>query len=103
MIPSHFRSVLLCPLVVTTFCVRATNAEQLLVSSFLSDRVGRYAAERGDYLNMLEGHGLDGPLSARIGPDDLLYVTSEGTNQVKRYNWRTATLSTILSRRAPEV
>jgi DNA-binding beta-propeller fold protein YncE len=76
-------------LIVTTFGLKAATAGQLLVSSFLSDRVGRYDAVSGEYLDMLDGRGLDGPLSAKIGPDNLLYVASEGSNQIKRYNWRT--------------
>lgn len=62
------------------------NADELLVSSFLSDSVGRYDASTGDFIENFSGNGLDGALAARVGPDGLLYVASEVSNQVKRYN-----------------
>ena len=85
------RLALACPLWLALLTIGADAAMggQLLVASFFTDRVGRYDAGSGEYLGMLNGNGLDGPLAARIGPDDLLYVTSEGSNQVQRYNWRT--------------
>lgn len=61
-------------------------AEELLVCSFSSDRVSRFDAE-GGFLGTLQlGVGLDGPLAARIGPDGLLYVASEESNSVQRYD-----------------
>ena len=61
--------------------------QELLVSSFASDRVGRYELSSGDYLGPYqEGVGLDSPLAARIGPDGLVYVASEGSNEILRYN-----------------
>jgi DNA-binding beta-propeller fold protein YncE len=72
-----------------TFGVELATANQLLVSSFLSDRVGRYDAASGAFLSTFDLGRMDGPLAAKIGPDDRLYVTSEGSNEVQRYNWRT--------------
>src|SRR5687767_8449741 len=87
--PRSCRCVGLSLLVVMTSGLRFATAEELLVTSFTSDRVGRYDALSGSYLGVLSGGRLDGPLAAKIGPDDLLYVTSEATNEVQRYNWRT--------------
>ena len=59
----------------------------LLVSSFFSDSVGRYDAKTGAFEGNFEsGVGLDGALAAKVGPDGLLYVASEASNQVKRYH-----------------
>ena len=84
-----FLCVCLSLLIVMTSGSRFATAEELLVTSFSSDRVGRYDAGSGSHLGNLSGGRLDGPLAAKIGPDDLLYVTSEATNEVQRYNWRT--------------
>ncbi len=67
------------------------SGDQLLVTSFSTDLVAHFDIATQQHRGMLhsDGTGLDGPLAAKIGPDDLLYVTSEGSNQVQRYNWRT--------------
>ena len=77
MTPRTFRCICLSLLMVMTPGTRFATAEELLVSSFLSDRVARYDAGSGGYLGTLGVGRLDGPLAAKIGPDDLLYVTSE--------------------------
>lgn len=62
-------------------------AQQLLVTNFLSDRVNRFDLASGAFLGSLElGVGLDGALATRVGPDGLLYVASEGSNSIQRYN-----------------
>ena len=66
-----------------------SKADELLVSSFLSDSVGRYDANTGTFIGNFESNTLDGVLAARIGNDGLLYVASEGSNEVKRYNVQT--------------
>jgi DNA-binding beta-propeller fold protein YncE len=62
------------------------HADELLVSAFFSDSVGRYDAETGQFIENLDSNGLDGVLAARVGGDGLLYVASEGSNEIKRYN-----------------
>lgn len=62
------------------------SADELLVSGFFSDSVGSFDAATGSFLGNFDGAGLDGVLAARVGADGLLYVASEGSNQVKRYN-----------------
>ncbi|MBS0197237.1 MAG: NHL repeat-containing protein [Planctomycetes bacterium] len=62
------------------------HASDLLVSSFFANAVGRYDAATGAPNGSLSGGSLQGPLCTRLGPDGLLYVASEGTNSVLRYN-----------------
>ena len=63
------------------------ECDEILVCGFFSDSVGRYDSLEGQFLGNYEtGIGLDGALAARIGPDGLLYVASEGSNQIKRYD-----------------
>ncbi len=64
----------------------AYGEQRLLVTSFLSDRIGQYDATTGEYLgDFASGAELDGPLATRVGPDGLLYVASELTNTIVRY------------------
>lgn len=66
------------------------SSGDILVSGFFSDSVGRYDSASGQFLgNFQTGVGLDGPLAARVGQDGLLYVASEGSNQIQRYNTST--------------
>ena len=76
-------------LLLTCFVPLSAIAKDLLVSSFFSNKVGRYDQRTGAYIGDFQAAGLSGPLATRLGPDGLMYVTSEGSNQVKRYNWRT--------------
>lgn len=62
------------------------GADELLVSGFFSDSIGRFDANSGAFIANIQGNGLDGTLAARVGGDGLLYVASEGSNEVKRYN-----------------
>src|SRR5262245_2943021 len=65
----------------------ALATEQLLVSSFFSDQVTRHSLPDCALIGTLQtGVGLDGALCARVGPDGLLYVASEGTDTIQRYN-----------------
>lgn len=75
-----------CIAALLTFCGPA--AADLLVSNFFSSSVDRYSPT-GLPLGTLSGGSLSGPLCARLGPDGLLYVASEGTNSVLRYNPQT--------------
>lgn len=66
---------------------------ELLVSGFMSDSIGRYDSQTGEFLNTFdEEAGLDGALVARVGPDGLLYVASEESHQILRYNTQTGKL-----------
>lgn len=65
---------------------RASHAD-LLVSNFGSSTLTRYDAASGALTATYgAGSGLNHPLCTRLGPDGLLYVASEGTNSVLRYN-----------------
>lgn len=62
-------------------------ADELLVSGFFSNAVSRFDAASGASLgNYQTGVGLQNAICARVGPDGLLYVCSEGTDSVQRYD-----------------
>ena len=65
------------------------------VCGFFSDSVGRYDAATGKFLGNFPDQDLDGALAARIGSDGLLYVASEMSNEVRRYNAETGELVDI--------
>lgn len=72
-----------------TGCLSApsVSAEELLVSGFFSNTVSRFDAASGASLgNYQTGVGLQNAICARVGPDGLLYVCSEGTDSVQRYD-----------------
>jgi DNA-binding beta-propeller fold protein YncE len=74
---------------VVGMCVLPAGArpDELLVTSFWSDSVGRYSASSGAFNGTLDSaSGIDGPLCTRIGPDGLLYVASEATNSIERFD-----------------
>lgn len=72
---------------VVSICSGLARADELLVTSFFSDRVDRFSLPTGASLGPLDlAGGLDGPLCTRIGPDGKLYVASEESNSIKRYN-----------------
>lgn len=65
---------------------RASHAD-LLVSNFGSSTLTRYDSASGALTATYGvGSGLNHPLCTRVGPDGLLYVASEGTNSVMRFN-----------------
>ncbi len=73
--------------VVGAACVVPCAAQEYLVAGFFSDAVHRYDWELGLSIGALEtGVGLDGALCVRYGPDGKLYVASEGSNSVQRYD-----------------
>ncbi|AIE85194.1 putative lipoprotein [Fimbriimonas ginsengisoli Gsoil 348] len=51
--------------------------------------MGRYSLPAGAFLGNLNGGILDGTLASRVGPDGKLYVASELTNGILRYDART--------------
>ncbi|MCC7293653.1 MAG: hypothetical protein IT449_16470 [Phycisphaerales bacterium] len=68
-------------------CSAPSGAQEYLVAGFFSDAVHRYDWESGLSTGALEtGVGLDGALCVRYGPDGKLYVASEGSNSVQRYD-----------------
>jgi streptogramin lyase len=64
-----------------------TCAHHLLVSGYFSDNVAIHDACSGTFLRQLEQAGrIDGAQAVRHNPhDDLVYVVSEGNDQVQRY------------------
>ncbi len=65
---------------------RASHAD-LLVSNFNSSTLTRHDPATGTLTATYgPGSGLNHPLCTRVGPDGLLYVASEGTNAILRYN-----------------
>ncbi len=63
---------------------------RLLVSGYLSNNVHVYDACSGEFERLLDdNHRIRGPQAVRIGPDGLLYVASEETNQILRYDAKT--------------
>ena len=62
-------------------------SHDLLVSGYFSDNVAIYDACSGVFLRQLEQAGLiDGAQAVRHNPlDDLVYVVSEGNDQIQRY------------------
>lgn len=64
-----------------------TCSHHLLVSGYFSDNVAVYDACSGTFMRQLEQAGrIDGAQAVRHNPrDDLLYVVSEGNDQVQRY------------------
>lgn len=64
------------------------RGQELVVTSFFSNKISRFGAA-GNFIGDYGASGVAGPLCAKIGPDGLMYVTSEGTNQIKRFDWRT--------------
>lgn len=68
-------------------CVGAASGAELLVSSFWTSRIGQYALPTGPYLGDLpNASNFVNPLCARLGPDGLLYVASEATDSIARYD-----------------
>ncbi|MFT7678886.1 MAG: hypothetical protein ACI8QC_002884 [Planctomycetota bacterium] len=63
-----------------------TAPDDLLVSQFLPAAVARHDATTGAYVGGLSPSPLDGTLGSTIGPDGMLYLCSEGTDQVLRFD-----------------
>jgi len=59
---------------------------KLLVSSYDTNDVKVYDACTGEHLRSMAGGGLDGAQAIRRGPDGYLYVVSEETNRVIRFD-----------------
>lgn len=63
------------------------NASSVLVGDFNANRVIKINDETGQFEGTVaQGGGLSRPLGIAYGPDNLLYVASYGTGQIKRYN-----------------
>lgn len=80
-------SICLAALAGVAFSVSAgaTQAQEILVAGFNSDRLHRYSLA-GTHLGDVGVGVLDGAICARLGPDGLLYVASEGSNTVERFD-----------------
>ena len=76
----------LCPPAIADAAAQGCS-HQLLVSGYFSDNVAVYDACSGAFLRQLEQEGrIDGAQAVRHNPrDDLLYVVSEGNDQIQRY------------------
>ncbi len=60
---------------------------QLLVPDFSRDSILRFAPTTGAIVNeFATGNGITDPVDVKIGPDGLLYVSSETSNDILRYN-----------------
>lgn len=64
----------------------AAHAQELLVSNYFGDNVSRFSLGTGSFIGNLTGGTLDGTLGTRLGPDGKLYVASELTQSILRYN-----------------
>jgi outer membrane protein assembly factor BamB len=65
----------------------AAGGTEVLVCNFFADTVTRHDPVTGNRIGQLDPAGnIRGPLCAKLGPDGLLYVASEGNNSVKRFN-----------------
>lgn len=85
--PRGARCGILAGILVSCAAVTAHGGLELLVSGFSSDSVARFDLGTSAYLSSLDSAaGIDGPLCCRVGPDGLLYVASEGTDSIVRYN-----------------
>lgn len=64
-----------------------TCANHLFVSGYFSNNVAIYDACAGDFLRQLETAGrIEGAQAVRLNPaNDLIYVVSEGNDQIQRY------------------
>jgi DNA-binding beta-propeller fold protein YncE len=70
----------------TAACAQ-TCANHLLVSGYFSNNVAIYDACSGEFLRQLESAGrIQGAQAVRLDPaNDLIYVVSEGNDQIQRY------------------
>lgn len=68
----------------------ADAATEILVCNFFANTVTRHDPTTGNLIGTLDpAANIRGPLCARLGPDGLLYVASEGNNRIKRFNANT--------------
>ncbi len=62
------------------------QAQEILVSGFGSDFVGRYNASTSEFLGTLTGASINGPQAISRGPDGLLYLANEEGDNILRYD-----------------
>lgn len=65
------------------------NAMELLVSNYFGNNISRFDMASGASLGTMSGGGLSGTLGTRVGPDGLLYVCSETSQSILRFNLST--------------
>lgn len=75
-------------IVLTLTTTASAGTPEILVSSFFSNAVDRYDLSDASHNGALlpGAASLVNPLAARVGPDGLLYVASEGNDEIQRYN-----------------
>src|SRR5579871_1115244 len=66
-----------------------TYAEELLVSNYFGNNVVRFDPHSKRNLGTFDGGSLQGALGMTTGPDRRLYVCSEITNEVQRFDLKT--------------
>ena len=82
--------VALCATILLVGCASVsagTCPNHLFVSGYFSNNVAIYDACSGAFLRQLETAGhIHGAQAVRVNPaDDLIYVVSEGDDQIQRY------------------
>ncbi len=83
-------TTLICCAAAALGAAHAALAQELLVSNFGSSTITRYDMNTRQLIATHgAGSGLVNPLAARVGPDGKLYVTSEGSNAILRFNANT--------------
>lgn len=69
---------------------QSAGCPRLLVSGYFSNNVHVYDACSGAFERMLDGNGrIAGAQATAVGPDGKLYVVSEGSGQILRYDAQT--------------
>lgn len=64
--------------------------DELVVSSYTVDHAGRFNGDTGQFVDNLDpASGLAGPQAMIVGPDGLLYIASEKTDSVLRFDLAT--------------
>ena len=75
-----------------TLLCATTHADELLLSGFTSDSLTRHSDTTGLHLGDFGPASLDGPLGIALGPDGHVWVCSEESNQVLRFELDTGGL-----------
>ncbi len=69
---------------------------ELVVPSYNRDRVYRYEATTGDFLQAFANtDGIDDPIQAIMGPDGKLYLSGEKSDDILRYDASTGTFDRV--------
>lgn len=95
--PSSFRVIALGAIAsIASGCQATPPAPQMLVTGFTSDAVVQVDGGSGRLIGSFgPSVGMDGPLCTRVGPDGWLYVASEESNSVLRFDACSGTLHDV--------